>query len=295
MRSCFVGGLALEDDALGHDDAGAAAGREVLGHVVHEQHFAALGLDREAVVRLDAALRRHEGRVGEDDVGVLVPAVLAGERVVLVDVRVGEAVQVQVHQRQAHHVGRDVVALEVLRQAALVVGRQRAVALGVGVGLEDVLVGRDQEAGGAAGRVEHGLGLLRVDDLDDEIDDVARGAELPGVALGAEHGEQILEGVAQALGVVVAELVDDLEEGAQRLRVAVGQIGVLEDVAEERRDAGVLRHLGDGFGVEVQRLVAAQRRSASAWPSRSGRSRRRRTCACRRAPRLSASMSSMNL
>ena len=75
---------------------------------------------------------------------------------------------------------------------------------GVGVGLEDVLVGRDQEPGGAAGRVEHGLGLLRVDDRDDEVDDVARGAELPGVALRAEHGEQILEGVAQALGVVVA-------------------------------------------------------------------------------------------
>ncbi len=54
------------------------------------------------------------------------------------------------------------------------------------------------------------------------------------------------------------ELVDDLEEGAQRFRVAIGQIGVLEDVAEEQRDAGVLRHLGDGFGVEVERLVAAE-------------------------------------
>ena len=130
-----VGGLALEDDPLGHDDAGAAAGRQVLGHVVHEQHFAAFALHREAVVRLDAALRRHERRVGEDHVGVFVPAVLAGEGVVLVDVRVGEAVQIHVHQRQPHHVGRDVVAPEVLRQAALFVGGQRAVALGVGVGL----------------------------------------------------------------------------------------------------------------------------------------------------------------
>ncbi len=61
----------------------------------------------------------------------LVPAVLAGERVVLEDVRVGEAVQVHVHQRQAHHVGRDVVALEVLRQAAFFVRRQQ-VAFGGG-------------------------------------------------------------------------------------------------------------------------------------------------------------------
>ena len=40
-----VGALALEDDALGDDDAGAAGGREVLGHVVHEEDFAALGLN----------------------------------------------------------------------------------------------------------------------------------------------------------------------------------------------------------------------------------------------------------
>ena len=83
----FVGGLALEDDAFGHDDGGAAVGREVLGHVVHEEHFAALGLDGESLVRLDAAFRRHEGRIGEDDVGVFVPAVLGGEGVVFVDVR----------------------------------------------------------------------------------------------------------------------------------------------------------------------------------------------------------------
>ena len=104
----------------------------------------------------------------------------------------------------------------------------------------------------------HGLVLFRINDFDHEVDDVARGAELPGVALGAEHGQQILEGVAQPLAVVVAELVDDLEEHLERFGVAVGQIGVLEDVAEQERDAGVLRHLGDGLGVEVQRLEAAQ-------------------------------------
>ena len=176
--------------------------------------------------------------------------------------RVGEAVEVEVHQRQAHHVGRDVVALEVLGEAALFVRRQGAVALGVGVGPEDVLVGGDEEAGGAAGGVEDGLVLLRVDDRDDEINDVARGAELAGIALRAEHGEQILEGVAEALAVVVVELVDDLEEGLERLGVAVRQVGVLEDVAEERRDAGVLRHLGDAFGVEAQASRGRRGRSA---------------------------------
>ena len=118
-----------------------AAGREVLGHVIHEQDFAALGLDRKAIVRLDAALGRHEGGIGEDHVGVFVPAVLAGQRVILEDMGVGKAVQVHVHQREADHVGRDVVAFEVARQAAPLVGGQSAVALLVGVGPEDVLVG----------------------------------------------------------------------------------------------------------------------------------------------------------
>ena len=57
LAQLSVGGLALEDDALGDDDAGAAGGREVLGHVVHKQDFAALGLDGEAAVGLDAAFR----------------------------------------------------------------------------------------------------------------------------------------------------------------------------------------------------------------------------------------------
>jgi len=94
----FVGGLALEDDAFGDDDGGAAGGGEVLGHVVHEQDFAALGLDGEALVRLDAAFGRHEGRVGEDDVGEVVPAFFAGQGVVLENMRVGEAVQIEVHE-----------------------------------------------------------------------------------------------------------------------------------------------------------------------------------------------------
>ena len=143
LAQVFVGGPALEDDAFGDDDAGAAGGIEVLGHVVHEEDLAALGLDGEALVGLDAALRGHEGRVGEDDVGEFVPALLGGEGVVFVDVGIGEAVEVEVHQGKAYHVGRDVVALEVLREAALIVGGERAAALGVDVGLEDVLVGGD--------------------------------------------------------------------------------------------------------------------------------------------------------
>ncbi|OQB85486.1 MAG: hypothetical protein BWX86_02813 [Verrucomicrobia bacterium ADurb.Bin122] len=141
---------------------------------------------------------------------------------------------------------------------------------GVGVGAEDVFVGGDEEAGGAAGGVEDGLALLRGDELDDEIDDVARGAELAGVALGAEDGEQVFEGVAEALGVVVGELVDDLEEGLERLGVAVREVGVFEDVAEERREAGVFRHLGDALAVEGEGLVAAEAGAHEPGPAVAG-------------------------
>ena len=87
---------------------------------------------------------------------------------------------------------------------------------------------------------------------------MTRGAELAGIALTAENAEEILEGVAEALAVVVAELVDDLEEGLERLGVAVRQVGILEDVAEEGRDARVLGHLGNTLAVEAEHFVAAE-------------------------------------
>ena len=123
---------------------------------------------------------------------------------------------------------------------------------------ENVFPRGDQEAGRAARRVEQAFVLFRVDQFDHEVDDVARRAELAGVALAAEHGEQVFEGVAEALRVVVGEAVDFLEEGAQRFRVAVGQVGVLEDVAEERGDAGVFVHAADGFGVAVELFLAGE-------------------------------------
>ena len=87
---------------------------------------------------------------------------------------------------------------------------------------------------------------------------MARGAELAGIALRAEDREEVLEGIAEALAMVVAELIDDFEKGLEGFRIAVRQVGVLEDIAEERRDAGVLGHPGDAFGVKAEHLMAAE-------------------------------------
>ena len=99
---------------------------------------------------------------------------------------------------------------------------------------------------------------------------MARGAKLAGIALRAEDGEEILEGVAEAFAVVVGEFVDDLEERLECLGVAVRQVGVFEDVAEEQRDAGVLGHLGDAFGVEAEHLVAAETGAHELGPAVTG-------------------------
>ncbi len=58
--------------------------------------------------------------------------------------------------------------------------------------------------------------------------------------------------------MIVAEFVDDLEKGLERLGIAVREIGVLEDVAEQRRDAGVFGHPGNALAVEAEHLVAAE-------------------------------------
>ena len=133
-----------------------------------------------------------------------------------------------------------------------------------------MFVGRNQEPGGTAGRIEDAFVFLRIDDVDDEVDDMTRSSELPSVALGAEDREQVFEGIAEPLTVIIGELVDDLEECAQGFRIAVRQVGVVEDVPEQRRDAGVLGHLGDSVGVKVQNVVAAKTPTHQARPAVTG-------------------------
>ncbi len=126
----------------------------------------------------------------------------------------------------------------------------------IGVVGEDVFVGGDEESGGAAGGVEDGFVFFGVEDFDDEVDDVARGAELAGVALGAEDGEEVFEGVAEAFGVVVGEFVDRFEEGFEGFGVAVGEVGIFEDAAEEEREVGVLGHFEHAIGVKGDAFFA---------------------------------------
>lgn len=60
------------------------------------------------------------------------------------------------------------------------IGSEGAVPIGIGVGFQDMLPRRDQKPSGTASRIENGLGFLRVDDRDHEVDDMAWCAEVPG-------------------------------------------------------------------------------------------------------------------
>ena len=141
LAQACVGLLALEDNAFRYDDSSATSGIQMLGHIVHEQDLAAFGFHRKAVVGPDTSLGRHERRIGQNHVGVLVPSIFAGQGIVFEDVRIDEAVQVHVYQGQAHHIGRDVVALEIPRKFSLFVGRERTVSLVVRVGVADMFIG----------------------------------------------------------------------------------------------------------------------------------------------------------
>ena len=100
--------------------------------------------------------------------------------------RLLQLVQVEVEDGDLHHVGVVVEAGEGLLfeelplrgleqlavdDAARQVGR-------LGVLAQDVLEGRDEKARRAAGRVADALARLRVHQRDDQVDDVARRAEL---------------------------------------------------------------------------------------------------------------------
>src|SRR5690348_9618248 len=121
-----------------------------------------------------------------------------------------------------------------------------------------MLVSGDKEACGTASRVEHDLILLRSDNLNDKIDNVARSAKLPGIALRSKDGKQILKGIAKTFTMVVGELIDNFEKGFERLGIAIGKISIFENIAEERRNARVFGHLRDALSIEIQHFVTTE-------------------------------------
>ena len=101
-----------EQHALRHDDAGGAALFQQAVDVLDKQQLGLGGAKRQVFVDVALVDAAGKGRVGHDDVvlGLFVEALAQG--VLVVDLRLVDAVHHQVHQPQAHHGAVDVVAVE---------------------------------------------------------------------------------------------------------------------------------------------------------------------------------------
>ena len=98
----------------------------------------------------------------------------------------------------------------------------------VAAGVADGVDGLDEHAAGAAGGVDDGLTGLRVEDLHEQVDDVAGGEELAGLLAGrlGELPQQVLIRCAEhvALDVVGVErtAVEGVQQGDQGATRAAG-------------------------------------------------------------------------
>ena len=191
-----LAGAALEEHVVRHHDGGAAVDPEQRLDVLDEVELLVRGRGPEvrAVVGeglavglallVDHGDRRllAERRIGDDDVGVQLRLVAQGvvdldRRPVVVGAVRADAVEEEVHAAEAGDVGHQLDAAQRLEaQVPLLVAVELEVVL-------EVLVGGEEEAAGAAGRVGDHLAGLRPHAVDDGVDQRARREVLPRPAL----------------------------------------------------------------------------------------------------------------
>jgi hypothetical protein len=101
--------------------------------------------------------------------------------------------------------------------------------------LGNVVVGREQEAAGAHGRIHEGLPRLGLHHVHEGADQRSRGEVLPGPGLGGRLLQQALVGVALHVGVEARPLLavqQVHDEAAQLRRILNLVLGLAEDQAQ---------------------------------------------------------------
>jgi len=183
---------------------------------------------------IDFGSRRAHG----PQAGVLA-ALGGGKRVVVLNAGAFELVQIEVEDGDLHHIGVVVEAgkgvalqeLPLLWPELAAVKDSAGQVRRLGVLPQDVVVGGDEEAGRAASRVADAQAGLGSHERNDQVDDMARRAELTVGAGLRELAEQILIHVAFEIVTFVGREVhfcDALHDGAQRGAVVDLQRGVAE-------------------------------------------------------------------
>ena len=199
-----------------------------------------------------------------------------GERVVVAHVRVGDAVEEQVHLRD----GPD---------AAVVLLAEQGEVPGVAAVLLDVLLGEDEHAARARARVVDAHALTGLDQADHHADDGAGRVELAALLAGrvGELADQVLVGGAQQVGeleVLVAQpVLGEVDDQVPELLVRdrgladlAGEVDVLDDAFEG--GVGLLQRR-ERFVEPVADVVVDL--VAEVSPSAPSRGRRRTRCRSR--------------
>jgi hypothetical protein len=220
-----------------------------------------------------------KGGIGEDVVvgAAFVVVEALAEGIELVDLGRFQIVEDEVHPGDADHGAVVVVAVEEAVEIGCLPSGQtgrtscgvpshsrRSTSRGRCVGLP-MQEGIEQEAAGAAGGIEDLLAKLRLEQLDHEADDVARGAELPVLAGLLHLFEQILEDVAHDVGIDRAgvELAEEFVDEADGALEGLGLVDIEDEV-------GVAEAAGDAAEGGVAVLRRADPLLQSAEPGKDG-------------------------
>jgi hypothetical protein len=169
--------------------------------------------------------------------------VILGQRVAIDDVRQFDAVQQHIHAADAEHGVVEVEAMEKPRVKMLSV---LAIMEEVGVMLAQRLADRHQETSRPASRVADNVFGRGLGQLDHQLNDVARGAELTVLPGGGDLREHVLVEVALGVTALHGERGNKIDHLDQQRRRRDGESGVLHvlgigravaaQVAQERKD-----------------------------------------------------------
>ena len=219
-----------EENAIGHDDGGAAAGLQEAEEQRQEEQFGFLGLDdfQEVLGAVFIIERTGEGRIGEDEgVAFGVGGVVLRERILVADVGVFDAVEQHVHAADAEH---GVIEIEAVEEAGMEVIAEFGVAEDFGVVVAQILAGGDEEAAGAGGGVANDVLGLGGGEGHHELDDVARGAKLPVLAGAGDFAEHVLVEIAFGVAVVHGDFVEEVDDLGEEAGGGDGEAGILHVV-----------------------------------------------------------------
>jgi len=174
----LVRGRRAEQHSFGHDHRSAPADLQEPQEQREKQEFGLLGLDDLLQVLRGRLVieRAGERRIGEEKaVAVLLARNVLGEGIARLNHRIFDAVQNHVHRADAQH-GR--IEIEAVKRALVEMPPQFRIAQYFGMLFAQEFARRDEKAAGAAGRIADRIAGRRLGQLDHQLDDVARGAEL---------------------------------------------------------------------------------------------------------------------